>query len=128
MAEEVGPSRLEECIPFWRRRIETGKAEGESDNWESHEVAAIHCSRRQWAFSKAIKSDELGYVELDVVRQPRRCPYYIKYQPGFGPEEHKELKRQAETKRAIFKASVIAAIIGALVGAAAAIIVQLISK
>ncbi len=116
MAEEVGTSRLEECIPFWRRRIETGKAEGESDDWESHEVAAIHCSRRQWAFSKVIKSDELGYVELDVVRQPRQCPYYIKYRPGFGPEEHKELQREANAHNLLLKGMILASAVGAIIG------------
>jgi len=114
MAKEDDPGRLEECTPFWRRHLQSGKAEGESDKvWENSDIAAIYCSYRDWFFSQIIGSTELGYYvgKLDVVRKRRRCLDYIKYQPGFGPEEHKELKRKAETRKTTFKATLFGAII-----------------
>lgn len=62
------------------------------------------------------------YVDVDALTQPRKCPYYVDYVPGFDPEEHKERKRDVDTRRTIFKAT----ITGAAIGAAAAIVAQLL--
>jgi len=62
------------------------------------------------------------YVEAGDIRRSRQCPYYIGYQPAFGPEEHKELKREADANRNIRNA----ALLGAVIGASVAIIVQLL--
>lgn len=77
-------------------------------------------------WSPGIKAS--NYVNVDSIRQPRKCVYYIDYEPGFGPEEHKELKREAETRRTLLISSLYSGLVGAIIGAAAAIIVNFVSK
>jgi len=120
--DEVGPSSIAECPPYWRTRIQTSKDLGPSQDPETGEIVTINCIRRQWIFAPHIKSSELDYIDVNTLTKPRKCPYYINYQPGFRPEEHKELKREAETRITIRKAT----LLGAIIGSCAAIIAQLL--
>ena len=116
------PVRRSECSSYWRTRIQTSKDFGSMEDPETHESVNIVCIRGQWTFAQHMKSTELGYIDADTLIQPRKCAYYIGYQPGFSPEEHKELKRDAETRTALVKAT----LLGAAIGATAAIIAQLL--
>ena len=117
-----GPTRITENPPYWRKRIQTTKDIGLSVEPETGEDVRVSCIRNQWVFAPHIKSSRDNYVNMDALTQTRKCPYYIRYEPGFGPEEHKELKREAETTKTIRKTM----IIGAIIGASVAIIVQLL--
>lgn len=120
--DEWKPSRIAECNPYWRNRIQTERNLGPPVDHETGEESSLCCIRRQWTLFPHMRSSDLGYIGFDELLEPRKCPYYIGYQPGFGPEEHKELRREADTRRAIFKAT----IFGAIIGASAAIIAQLL--
>jgi len=120
--DEGKPSRIAECTPYWRDRIQNERNLGPPVDPETGEESALCCIRRQWMLFPHMRSSDLGYIGFDELLEPRKCPYYIRYQPAFGPEEHKELKREDETRRSMFKA----AIIGAIIGASAAIVVQLL--
>ncbi len=112
--------KLTECVPFWRERIQTSKDMGETVDPETGMGIDIACMRRQWFFAPHIQSNRADAIDIDTLIQPRRCSFYIKYQPAFSPEEHKELIRDAETRKTVFQA----ALIGAGIGALAAIIAQ----
>jgi hypothetical protein len=116
-----GPYRLEEVGKHARNNFQAATYNGVEENPETQEDYRFHCLRGQWVLTSGskLRSD---YENADDVRKPRRCAYYTGFQPGFGPEEHKELKRDQETRQAIVKAS----LIGAAIGASAAIIAQLL--
>jgi len=120
-SDEGGSGRLVECSSYWRKQIQHSKKIGPEVDYETGESISPICVRRQWIFS-SVNNPELNYINLDKLVEPRKCVYYIQYQPGFGPEAHKELKREAETRSAIFRAS----LIGAIIGACAAIAAQLL--
>ncbi|MCJ7633699.1 hypothetical protein MUP77_15075 [Candidatus Bathyarchaeota archaeon] len=90
-----------------------------ADNEYSEEYR-VYCLRRQWFLGQLDGRPE--YVNADDIRKSRQCPYYITYQPAFGPEEHKELKREAETNRTVRNA----VLLGAVIGAGAAIVAQVL--
>ncbi len=119
--------KLEECRQYFRDELEADNSEGQIRDYESGELSTMYCIRRQWIFIPHIHGLKGHYTDINQIKQPRRCLYYIKYNPGYNPEEHKELKRQAETKRTILISSLLSGLVGAIIGAAAAIIVQLIS-
>lgn len=87
---------------------------------EYHEEHRVYCLRRQWFLGQYKGRPE--YVNADDIRKSRQCPYYIAYQPAFGPEEHKELKREAETNRTVRNA----VLLGAVIGAGSAIVAQVL--
>jgi hypothetical protein len=120
-ASGEGPYRLEEVRKRARNDFQAGTFNGTSEDQETEEDYQFHCLRRQWVWAPGSKLRP-DYVEAEDVRKKRQCVYYIEYQPAFGPEEHKELKREAETRATILRA----ALLGALIGAAAAIIAQLL--
>ncbi len=62
------------------------------------------------------------YINVVGLTQPRKCSYYTGYEPGCSPEEHKELRRQAQTDRKL----VIATLMGGGLGAVGAIVAQLL--
>ncbi|MBN2463494.1 MAG: hypothetical protein JXB43_07845 [Dehalococcoidia bacterium] len=126
--EDGTRTKIIECSSSWRNRIQTNKDLGSLEDSETGEGINIFCIRGQWVFSPTIKSQEINYIDVERLVQPRDCIFYIKYEPGFSPEEHKELKREAETRRTIIISSLFSGIIGAMIGAAAAIIVQLASR
>ena len=116
-----GPYRREELGQYYRKEFQAGNFGGEEENHETDENYNICCLRKQWVWAPRNKLRP-DYVDADDIRKPRQCVYYIGYQPAFGPEEHKELKREAETKRNIRNAT----LIGAGIGAGAAIIAQML--
>lgn len=126
-ASGEGPYRFEELGRHTRDDFQVGNFSGSGEDQDSQEYYQVHCLRRQWLWSQYIKKAP-HYVDVESIRQPRKCVYYIHYQPAFGPEEHKELKREAETRRTMLISSLLSGLIGALIGAAAATIVYLISR
>lgn len=119
--DEGGAGRLVECSSYWRKQIQDRKEIGPEVDYETGESISPICIRRQWVFSSTT-NPELNYINLDKLVEPRKCVYYFQYQPGFGPGEHKELQREAETRSALVKAT----ILGAIIGASAAIAAQLL--
>lgn len=117
-----GPFRFEEAGARFRREFQVAnpryKGVGEANEYS--EVYRIYCLRRQWFFGQLEGRPE--YVNADDIRKSRQCAYYITYQPAFGPEEHKELKREGETNRTVRNA----VILGAIIGASSAIVAQLL--
>jgi len=121
-ASGEGPSRFGEISSRYRQGFQAANpAYKEVDIDPDDQEYQIYCLRIRW-FLAPHREDRPEYVDANDIRKPRQCPYYIGYQPAFGPEEHKELKREAETNRNIRNAT----LLGAAIGAAAAIIVQLL--
>ena len=116
-----GPVRFQEVTQRTRPDFQSGKMGGTEEDGEMQEYYQIHCLRRQWVYGPYVKAGPY-YLDADAVRQPRQCMYFMDYQPGFGPEEHKELKREWDNRKAIRNA----ALIGTGIGALAAIIAQIL--
>jgi hypothetical protein len=116
------PDKLSECGLHARQSLQAGEFNGEDNDYETGESYKLHCLRLQWTLLPHARSQKMRWVDANAIRQPRRCAYFIKYEPGFGPDEHKELKRDDETRRAIRNAT----LLGAAIGASAAIIAQLL--
>lgn len=78
------------------------------------------CRRLQWStdFPKELNPSQI----FNIIKQERECLYFILYQPGYTPDEHRELQREKANRRTLLRAS----ILGAAVGASAAIIAQVI--
>ena len=47
----------------------------------------------------------------------RYCKYYHRYNPGYTPEQHLELQREAKTQSLLIRGMILAAVIGAIIGA-----------
>lgn len=78
------------------------------------------CRRNQWSTDFPVK---LSLSEIfNIIKRERNCLYFISYQPGYTPDEHRQLERESANRRTILLASVL----GAGVGASAAILVQII--
>ncbi len=115
--------RHSEMIDFSRKRFFTDRESGTFDDNETQETFTTSCLRRQWIFlNSAPEHTEIQYASVKSLATSRQCPYFIKYKPGYGPEEHKEIQRDAKNRQSTFRAT----IIGAIIGASAAIIVQII--
>jgi hypothetical protein len=115
---------LSECYWRVRRDFQSGTFSGiTEENFETHDSNIFSCRASQWSLVPRIVNLEKGWLSADLIRQPRKCLYYIDYHAGFSPDEHKELKRDKLTRQAMFKAS----LVGALIGSIAAILAALIS-
>lgn len=82
---------------------------------------SLDCVRRAWS-----RLDHKGKEKndiLDILNCRRKCPYFFPYNPGYSPIEHKELKREAQTRKALL----IGMLLSATIGATAAIIAQLLT-
>lgn len=117
-------SQVMECGPQSRFFFQTseGHSGGAVEDPETHDYSELRCGALQWRLCPDKKWETDFALSPETIKQSRQCPYYIKYQPGFSPEEHKELKRDNATRSALVKA----ALIGAAVGAFAAIVAQLL--
>lgn len=116
---------LKECGQYAREGVQSGEFNGEDDAIETGDIWRMACLAQQWILAPnlvKLTTRGLRYVDISNVRQKQECRYYIKYEPGFRPEEHKQLKREAETRRIIIKAT----LLGAAIGASAAIAAQLL--
>lgn len=113
--------RVHECGPKARRDFQTRIFNGQAaEDLETHVYSELRCSKLQWYLSTATTPQTELLLPPETISQPRQCPYFVKYQPGYSPEEHKELKRDVATRRTLL----IAGLGGAAIGAAAAIIAQ----
>ena len=115
---------LREC--YWRARqdFQSGVFNGIEEDPETHDSDILSCRCSQWQLFVIKPIPERGWLTADLIRQPRKCVYYVDYHAGFTPDEHKELKRDKLTRQTVFKGT----IIGAIIGAAAAIIGNLIGR
>ena len=123
-----GPYKWEEVGQSYREGFQAGKYMGQEEDGEAEEFYHVSCLRRQWVWTGGGSKLRPDYANADDLRKSRRCVYYVSYEPAYGPEEHKELKREAETRRTILISSLSSGLIGALIGATAAIIVRLAIK
>ncbi len=95
---------------------------------EVEELFKISCLRNQWLFAKSIPaSKDIRYADIRSLGSKRKCLYFTKYEPGDGPEEHKEIQVREKDRRTIFKATIIGAVIGALAAIFAQIIYVIIT-
>jgi len=100
-----------ECTKFGREHVIQ----------ENHPAPHLFtCRRHQWStdFPVQLPSSEIYHT----IKQERNCLYFISYQPGYTPDEHRELQREKTNQRTLLRAS----ILGAVIGASAAILAQLI--
>ena len=117
-----GPSRFQEISRRFRQEFQDANPRYKDVEIDpDSEEYRVYCLRRIW-FLAQHQEGRPEYVDADDIRKLRQCPYYIGYEPAFGPEEHKELKRESETSRNIRNAT----LLGAAIGAGVAIIVQLL--
>lgn len=115
-----GSTCYQEYPLVFRNDLRAGRVEEATHGYEEVDEYHVACIRRQWLFSPVVRGDR--YIETEAIMQPRPCPYFIKYEPGYSPEEHKELKREARTRRVML----IASLVGAAIGAGAAVIAQVL--
>ncbi len=114
------PARIDEINSYFRNNFQQGSFDGVYEDGDRIEISEPYCLRNQWVWAPDIQAEP--YSDSAKMRVARYCIYYIRYQPGFHPEEHKELERDAQTRSTVFKAT----IIGAVIGASAAILAQLL--
>ena len=123
--DEFETDRPEEITERGREEIKDSDVEPPylpyMENEETHGITRLACLRNQWVMLPEAKKSGY-YSSIEEVTQNRKCVFYMKYIPGFNPEEHKELQREKQTRETIFKATLIGAIIGAL----AAIVAQVV--
>ena len=93
--------RVHECGPKARTDFQNGTFNGQAaEHPETHAYSELRCSKLQWYLSTTTARVQI-LLSPETIRQPRQCPYFVKYQPGYSPEEHKELKRDAATRRTL---------------------------
>ncbi len=108
-----------------RESFQEGKSDGQNELWapDYRGTCSLGCLRGLWNWthpaSTQVSSESVTAEEL---RKQRKCIYFAKYDPGHSPEEHKELKRESDTRRALVNAT----LWGALIGAGAAIAAQIV--
>lgn len=102
--------KTKECTSLGRQHIEGGIHD---------DPGALQCSRNQWPFSltELNKSQKIKFI-----RSSRTCKFFFPYSPGYDPEEHKELLREAQNRKWLLWAT----LLGACVGALGAIFIQII--
>ena len=79
-----------------------------------------HFGHKLSCYRKLIEDVE----EAGIILADRECKFFFDYEPGCSPAEHKELKRERETRRILL----IGMLAAAVIGAAAAIVAQLIAR
>ena len=111
--------RKTECVQTYRESFQKGVKKGDALD-ERNETCYIHCMRTQWYMG-------YGFVTADEIRKPRSCLYFIRYLPGYGPDEHKELKRSSEERATLVNTSLLSAAIGAVAAIAAQLLFVLLT-
>ena len=82
---------------------------------------SLNCVRR--ACSRLDHKGKEKSDILDILNSRRQCPYFFPYSPGYSPIEHKELQREAQSRRVLL----IGMLLSATIGATAAIVAQLLT-
>jgi hypothetical protein len=110
-----------------RAEIKDGISKGQAFfGFEPSILHTLGCHRKQWIYITAISGVKASYNEISQISRPRKCALYYKYNPGYDPEEHKELKREEEMRITTRNATLLGAAVGGAMGAAGAIAAQLI--
>lgn len=91
-------NKFSECHPDTRRNLQTGKNyvaySEDGDQWSV--VACFHRVWLLWGYShEATKATA-------ILNEPRRCPYFLRYNSGHEPSAHNELKRDETNRRAMY--------------------------
>jgi len=122
-----GSVRIGTVWSSYRKSFQAGEERGRYEVYDpdNEETGDLGCLRGlwHWAYSSKVNSESVNTEEL---RKSRDCSYYIKYEPAYTPEEHKELQREQYTNRMLRNAILLAAAVGGAIGAAGAIAAQLI--
>ena len=127
--DEFGATiRRTELIDYWRDRL-LGGGHFDGSSQENEDIFTISCLRNQWIFSKSIRSSkDIRYIDTKALASTRKCLYFMRYEPGFGPEEHKDIQARAQDRKALFRATLIGAIIGAIAAIAAQLIYAIATR
>ena len=81
----------------------------------------LACRRFQWSIDFP---EKLAVPEIfNLIENERECLYFIPYQSGYTPDEHRELQRERVNQRNLIRAT----FLGIAAGASAAIVAQVIS-
>lgn len=105
-----------------RERFQKAIFDGQQTDEDGIREHELVCHRHQWYLANVVSKPDRGLLNAATLRKARRCAYYVKYEPGYGPSEHRELKREAQNRRAL----VCATLGGAAIGAVAAIAAQVV--
>jgi len=77
---------------------------------------------RRFLWNMEVPKGQTETQIFEILNRERECLFFIAYQPGYTPNEHRELQREKANQRTILRAS----ILGAAIGASAAILAQLV--
>lgn len=115
-------SEVMTCVPEARDKFQAGEFNGKAKADPDGNYSLLRCHALQWRLDPSITKQTGFFSPPETIRQPRQCRQYVKYDPAYSPQDHKDLRREAETRRTIIKASLLAA----LIGATAAIVAQIL--
>jgi hypothetical protein len=88
----------------------------------------VFCTRHVWSEWDFRKEDNEIEKGLGLtLNSKRKCPYFFPHNPSYSPIEHRELQRDAKTRRLLIKGMILAAVIGAFIGVAAVVVVEFIA-
>jgi hypothetical protein len=75
----------------------------------------LNCTRGIWHRSELLNRNISDWPKVigDFVNKVRKCSYFFPYHPGYLPSEHRELQREAQTRRLLTRNMLLAATIGA---------------
>ena len=107
--------RWGEIHKFDRYALVEGTIKATEEIPELDEYYYLSCLRNQWVYYPYIKHPKYNYVDIDNLQLPRPCLYFTKYNPGRGPEEHKNLELIRDARRETRNVALLAAGVGGLI-------------
>jgi len=107
--------RRQEVNQSDRKALIEGTIKASEEITEFNEYYVISCMRDQWIWSPGRTHPRYKYVGIQDIQSLTKCLYFTKYEPAFGPEEHKELKLTTDTRRETRNIAFFAAGIGGLI-------------
>ena len=112
----LGALRINRSVEFFQQGrenidpgVETGKRE-------------LTCTRHIWNYPD-FKDKPIDSF-LEFLNSKHKCPYFFRYSPGYSPDEHRELQREAKNHKLLL----IGMLSAAAIGAVAALVGQLIAR
>ncbi len=109
-----------------REKLKNGTLNGNFSYDEINEEYYLSCLRRQWIFWSGTGNRLSNYIDINILKNPRKCKYFYRYEPGFGPEEHKQLIREEISNNRTKTAALQGALVGGAIGLIGTIIYLII--